>query len=75
MIKAVDNSGWQIQYEEGSRLADIYTPSGSCVDCVQVRPWDFTRSPYEQDTYEVTERILTDALHEYLSDQGLASLA
>ena len=70
--------GWSIVYQ-GYRTADIYTPDGTCWDLVQVRPWDWTRSPSDQDPYDVTDSDLLahleQYLSEYLSDTGQTSLA
>lgn len=68
-------TGWAIEYEQGARLADLFDPEGSCVECLQVRPWDWALSPWEQEPHTVTDRDLMDALQEYLSEQGLWPLA
>lgn len=67
--------GWSIVYQQGSRLADLFAPDGSCLDCVQVRPWDHARNPSEQEPYTVSDEELRAALDQYLTDQGLLSLA
>lgn len=57
-------TGWRVVYS-GARLADIVGPDGAAVDCVQVRPWDFERSPEEQDPHTVTAEDLAVALEEW----------
>lgn len=64
-------SGWSITYS-GGRLADIYTPEGSCVDCVQARPWDWERNPSDQEEYAVTEELLASLLSTYLGADELS---
>lgn len=58
-------SGWSITYT-GGRIADIYTPKGYCVDCVQVRPWDHSKNPTEQAPFTVTYKALYGELEAYL---------
>ena len=57
----LDPSGWRVNYG-GARTADIVDPNGNAVDVVQVRPWDFTRNPHEQDPATVTAETLAAAL-------------
>lgn len=65
----LDPSGWRVVYG-GGRLADLVDPTGAAVDAVQVRPWDFTRSPTEQDPHPVTAEDLAAALREYRAATG-----
>lgn len=64
-MKYQTKDGWSIEYK-GGRLADIYTPRGHCVDCVQVRPWDHSKSPHEQEPFIVTKHALYWELTAYL---------
>lgn len=59
-------SGWSIAYH-GARLADIYTPTGKCVDCVQARPWDHMLDPHRQKPYIVTKARLLWLLEQHLA--------
>ena len=54
----------------GGRLADLISPDGVAVDCVQVRPWDFTRNPLDQDLHTVTAEDLAAALADYRAGAG-----
>jgi hypothetical protein len=63
-VTYLDPSGWRVTYS-GGRLADLIGPDGAPVDCVQVRPWDFTRNPAEQDPHTVTAEDLAAALADY----------
>ena len=62
--------GWFVKYEQGTRLADLFAPDGSCVDCVQVRDWNWSRSPWEQKPITVSDADLIKALEQYLDEQG-----
>lgn len=66
----VDDGGyalWCIEYEAGARLADIRC-SGTVVDCVQVRDWDFSLN--EQVSNVPTVSGLRAALSAYLVGRG-----
>ena len=56
---------WTLEWVPGSRLADIYH-CGHVVDCVQVRPWDFSKGPLEQEEYVPTVSELLDHLGEFV---------
>lgn len=71
MTTHTNPSGWTITYS-GGRLADIYTPEGSCVDCVQARHWDWERNPSDQEEYAVTEEHLASLLATYLGADELS---
>lgn len=63
----LDPSGWRVEWG-GGRTADLISPSGEAVDAVQVRPWDWTRNPSEQDPADVTAETLAAALADWRAD-------
>ncbi len=58
---------WRLVYAPGARTGDVYV-DGTCVDCVQVREWDWRRGRPAGPSRPL------DALRAYVRDHGAEAL-
>ena len=64
-------SGWRIDYTEGARTADIFTPAGEPIDAPQVIEWEWDppeRGPSRADGPPPTPDQLAATLTEWVTD-------
>lgn len=63
-------TGWRIDWTEGARLAEVFTPDGELLDAVQVIGWEWAPpegGPSRADGPPPTDVQLADALAEYVA--------
>lgn len=62
-------TGWRIDWTEGARLAEVFTPDGEMLDAVSVQGWEWAPpegGPARADGPPPTPEDLAAALAEYV---------